>query len=256
MMNSKALVLSLCVALAGCAGHKKKPEPAPVPAQPSRTATHKPAEAEMSPVKRDIIELARREWEFFGRQTVVLDGEEESIPHVGKWEDDADAYIYRVNWYWRAVDKPHLDGRDCRQPWSAAFVSWIMREAGVSSYQFEPSEAHWGYLSRIVAEAGDPYAAFAPREIGEYSPRPGDLICATRGGPDEMPVPGQGFRSVLLEHTKLHCDIVVERGGDTLAAIGGNVRNSVSKTLLKLDPEGLVRPSQRRPWFMVLENRL
>lgn len=256
MMNPKLLALSLCVALAGCAGQKKKPVPAPVQPPQVQTQPQKSTAAELSEIKKEIISTAKREWDFFGRQTVVLDGDEESIPHVGKWEDDEEAYVYRVNWYWRAVGKPGLNGKDCRQPWSAAFISWIMREAGVPEYQFARAEAHWSYLTRIVADAGDPYAAFAPRSVDEYSPMPGDLICATRGNPEAAPIPGEDFRSVLQDHTKLHCDIVVERGGDTLAAIGGNVRNSVSKTLLKLDLNGLVRPTQRRPWFMVLENRL
>lgn len=256
MVDPKKVLLVLCIVLAGCSGQKKKTGEPPAKVTVPPVAPEKPRGAELSPFKRTILNLARREWEFFGRQTVVLDGEEESIPHVGKWEDDGETYAVRVNWYWQAVGKPGLNGNDCRQPWSAAFVSWIMREAGVPTYQFPPEEAHWGYLSHFLRSEGDPYAAFVPRSIAEYRPKPGDLICATRGGNGEAPFPGQSFRSVLLEHTKLHCDIVVERSGNTLSAIGGNVRNSVSKTLLTLDKDGLVQPTQRRPWFVAVENRL
>ncbi len=256
MIDSKKLVLVLvCLALAGCASSKKKAESIPAQSQ-SVAKAEKPVSPEMSDLKKSIVSLAKQEWDYFGRQTVVLDGEEESIPRVGKWEDDADAYAYRVNEYWRAVGKPQLTGNNCSQPWSAAFVSWIMRAAGVPWYEFRSSEAHWGYLSRIMANSDDPYASFVPRNVTEYSPRPGDLICATRGHSAPPPLPGENPRSVLYEHTKLHCDIVVERAGDSLGAIGGNVRNSVSKTLLKLNKNGMVQPSQRRPWFMVLENRL
>jgi len=255
MNHSKKLALLLCLSLAGCAASKKKPEP--VPAAPkAEVRPEKSATPRMSSLKKDIVGLAKREWDFFGRQTVVLDGEEESIPHVGKWEDDEEVYVFRVNWYWRAVGKPGLTGKHCREPWSAAFISWIMKEVGVPEYQFAREEAHWAYLSRIVADSGDPYAAFVPREVSEYSPQPGDLVCATRGHGSADALTGLGFRSVLMEHTQLHCDIVVERGADTLGVIGGNVRNSVSKTLLRLDQSGRVQPTRRRPWFLVLENRL
>jgi len=87
-------------------------------------------------------------------------------------------------------------------------------------------------------------------------PRPGDLICATRGTHGFIPVYGEDPAAVLRSHAKLHCDIVVEKRGNTLQSIGGNVRNSVSKTQLPLGPNGLLKPSERRPWFVVLENRL
>jgi hypothetical protein len=202
-----------------------------------------------------ILNLAKREWEFFGKQTVLFDGEEESIPHVGKWEDDGTTYAARVNWYWRAVGKPGLDGNDCKQPWSAAFVSWVMQEAGVPEYQFPAADAHRDYLVRIMNTAEYGGAGFVPHGIREYQPVPGDLICATRGRPGES-LDGLSPRLVLLDHTKLHCDIVVERSGDFISVIGGNVRNSVSKTTMKLDRNGYVQPTERRPWFMALENRL
>jgi hypothetical protein len=258
MIDTQKILLALCLALTGCAGHKKAVAPAAGAAskEPATTvAGEKPKAAGMSFQKSMILTLARREWEYFGKQTVLFDGEEESIPHVGKWEDDEEAYSVRVNWYWRAVDKPRLNGNDCHQPWSAAFVSWIMREAGVPEYQFPAAEAHRDYLIPIMNGAGDPDAAFVPHAIDEYQPRPGDLICATRGRPNES-LDGLDPRLILLDHAKLHCDIVVDRDGDFLSAIGGNVRNSVSKTTMKLDPNGFVQPTRRRPWFMVLENRL
>lgn len=260
MLTQRPFAASLiALALAGCAGHTTSHPPLNTTSQSQTNAPLKPTLPEspaLSPLKQTILSLAHKEWDYFGRQTVFLDGESESIPNVGMWEDDAEVYAVRVNWYWRAVDKPRLTGNDCHQPWSAAFVSWIMREAGVPDDQFPPSDSHWGYLTRLMAVAdSDPGAAFWPHPVGDYQPRPGDLICATRGNGDTPPS-GQSPRLVLLEHRKLHCDIVVGREGDTLALIGGNVRNSVSKTILKLDKDGYMQPTKRRPWFMVMENRL
>ena len=206
-------------------------------------------------VKRAMISRATQEWQYFGRQTVVFKGREESIPHVGAWEDDDSRYSGRVNDYWRAVGKPRLYGTDCRQPWSAAFMSWVMRGAGVPDSQFRRESAHWVYLSSIIEEA--PYRGryFVPRRIVDYSPNPGDLICAYRGrsrsASTSSYVSARG-----LTGTPAHCDLVVGKSGGTLEAIGGNVRNSVSKVTLELDSSGRLQPVPRRPWFLVLENRL
>jgi hypothetical protein len=54
----------------------------------------------------------------------------------------------------------------------------------------------------------------------------------------------------------MHCDIVVETNGQTVHTIGGNVRNSVSKTILTLSPDGYVQFTRSRPWVLIVENRL
>ncbi|HWP01017.1 MAG TPA: DUF2272 domain-containing protein [Methylococcus sp.] len=250
------LWLVLAVLLAACGGPRKHvPAPRQESGQRELTQEKRQENAYLSPIMRRILALARSEWHYFGSQTVVYREDEESIPHVGIWEDDDESHVLRVNGYWRAVGKPGLSGSDCQQPWSAAFISWVMKTAGVPEMLFPSASAHWVYLSKIIRDTDGPYTAFVPRSIHDYSPRPGDLICANREH-YSLPSITQPLDSYLLENAKLHCDIVVERNGSVLEAIGGNVRNSVSKSILTLDAEGHLRPTRQRPWFLVLENRL
>jgi hypothetical protein len=92
-----------------------------------------------------------------------------------------------------------------------------------------------------------------PHTIQKYKPKPGDLICANRGKSTPTKVIEELPDSL---NYKLHCDIVVETTGQTLEAIGGNVRNSVSKTILTLSPEGYLQFTKHRPWFLIIENGL
>jgi hypothetical protein len=206
-------------------------------------------------LKRTMIARATREWDYFGRQTVIYRGNNESIPHVGYWEDDDSSRSRRVNTYWRAVGQPRLDGRDCKQPWSAAFISWVMLSSGVPRSQFKPATAHWVYLSQAVDDAHYAGRWFVPRRVADYSPQPGDLICSSRG--PRRPGTTNGYTSSrMLRNTNTHCDLVVTKKGRQLEAIGGNVRNSVSKVSVELDAAGRLRSVPRRPWFLVLQNRL
>jgi hypothetical protein len=59
-----------------------------------------------------------------------------------------------------------------------------------------------------------------------------------------------------VDGLKAHCDLVVAKNGNTLGVIGGNVRNSVSRSTLELDGNGHLQAVPRRPWFLILENRL
>lgn len=246
----RATLAALCLLLGACA---TAPPPPTSASGPSRGLGTPPAP---NPgLKRALIERATREWDFFGRQTVVYRGGEESIPHVGAWEDDDPRYSARVAMYWRAVGKPRLSGMDCKEPWSAAFISWVMRSAGVSESQFPSSEAHAEYLAALVEAAPFGGRWFVPRRIGDYSPAPGDLICAWRGFTRPVMPSGQ-VSAAGLRGVKAHCDLVVAKNGRTLEAIGGNVRNSVSRSTLELDGQGHLQAVPRRPWFVVMQNRL
>ena len=247
-----AALLALCLLLIGCA---TAPPPAPGPKDTWAGRPIGPAPAPNPTLKQALISRATREWEFFGRQTVVFKGSEESIPHVGAWEDDDYSYSGRVNAYWRTAGKPQFDGMECRQPWSAAFVSYVMQGAGVPEYQFPPAPAHWVYLTSLIDQADYPGRWFVPRRVQDYSPNPGDLVCATRG--PSRPASFNGYTSAwALEGASTHCDLVVAKNGQTLEVIGGNVRNSVSKSTFELDAQGHLLAVPRRPWFVILQNRL
>ncbi len=251
-MISKLFLIALTLILAGCGSSAKKQQPA----NTVETVVPKsnPYQIPVDSLKYKIIEILKDEWVFFGQQKVVIEENEESIPHVGSWEDDDFAHSEQVNRYWRSVGMSRLSGKDCKEPWSAAFISWVMREAGVSNYLFPSAPSHRDYLSHIMTVGRDnPEAAFIPHTIQEYKPKPGDLICANRGA---------GYFGEVVEelpmslNAKLHCDIVVEVEGKTLHAIGGNVRNSVSKSILTLSQDGYLQLTQHRPWFLIIENRL
>ena len=244
------LGLALSLALISCGTGPQKPAADVWAGRPiGRPPAPNPA------LKRAMIARATGEWNFFGRQTVVFKGNEESIPHVGSWEDDGYGYSGRVNAYWQSVDKPELDGMDCKEPWSAAFMSWVMQAAGVPESQFPRAPAHWIYLSSLIEDSPYPGRWFVPRRLSDYSPEPGDLICAYRGA--SRPTIIGGYTSASgVQGRSTHCDLVVGKSGRTLESIGGNVRNSVSKSTQDLDSSGHLQPLPRRPWFLILENRL
>lgn len=206
-------------------------------------------------LKRAIIARAEQEWAYFGRQQVVFKDGVESIPLVADWEDDGPRQSQRVNAYWRAVGEPGLTGMDCQKPWSAAFIGWIMRNAGVPEHQFRPSIAHWTYLADLIESADLPGRYFVPRRLQDYSPEPGDLICAYRAPSRVVMVDGY-VRAGALTGVRAHCDLVTGKHGRTLEVVGGNVRNSVSKVRLELDAQGRLQPMSRRPWFLIMQNRL
>jgi hypothetical protein len=219
-----------------------------------------------------MLRIVSAEWEGWGRR--------EHVPGApappGPAEVDP-ANFPRVLAYWRALDDDGgavarnrplygaaLSGRPeggalwREPPWSAAFVSFVLRGAGVDRREFPPSAAHGAYVDALVrdAERFPALAPFVPREPELYAPRPGDLACADRG-----PDPITHWRQRAADNGRfrpMHCDIVVETGPGFVLAIGGNVQDAVTRTRFPADAAGylLPQPPGGAVWFAVFENRL
>jgi hypothetical protein len=214
--------------LGPCPVSSWKPE-APPPASSTRTS---------------MVLLAVGEWGRFGKQVITYskDGPPRT-EQLGIKERDAPQ---RIADYWASVDKV-LSGVD-DVPWSAAFISWDIESAGVPRDLFCPDQRHTIYVERIVERAKKPGAAFVPHEPDAYAPRVGDLICMSREG--------SGTTLQNLNRGAGHCDIVVDVQPGHVSAIGGNVGDSVSRSVFPLDVGGFLLPLSARPVFTVIENRL
>jgi hypothetical protein len=170
-------------------------------------------------------------------------------------------------------------------PWSAAFVSWLARKAGLSPEQFEFSEAHVDYAGAAwqagSAEASGHPTSYAMRacDITRTPPRVGDLICQARGaqlGLDSFDKIGE----VLAARRKgggalpMHCDVVVAVDATGFDAIGGNLLQSVTLRRMAFAPgSSVIDPSylpdacggagavcvdrhmSRQPWSLLLQWR-
>jgi hypothetical protein len=113
---------------------------------------------------------------------------------------------------------------------------------------FCPDQRHTIYVERIVERARRPAAAFVPYRPGERAPQVGDLLCASRNA--------SGTTLDNLNRGAGHCDIVVEVRPGEVHAIGGNVGDSVSRSVFPLDARGFLSPISGRPFFTVIANRL
>ncbi|WP_256856669.1 DUF2272 domain-containing protein [Variovorax sp. KK3] len=168
-------------------------------------------------------------------------------------------------------------------PWSAAFVSWLAREAGLGPDEFAFSEAHADYAGAAwqagAAEASGQATAYAMRacDAMRTPPRVGDLVCHARS--DDARVADFASIGRLLASRAtggaalpMHCDVVVSVDDGGLDAVGGNVLQSVTLRRLdfvpgtrRIDPSyvgceagtaGCVdRHMSRAPWSLLLQWR-
>jgi hypothetical protein len=220
--------------------------------------------APTSDVRRRIVDVATQEWGFFGFPI-----RDEAAVSAVEWarviESDGDrAFFWRgffprlsdeeamrvatsVAGYWAVTPEATMmvgrqnaalsapDGPRRSDPWSAAFISWVMCEAGLGdASRFQRAIAHHAYIDQAIRarQGGAPQAAFVAHDAGETSIVPGDLLCSAR-----RPV----YRTLAERSRQLgvgartHCDIVVkvDAPGARIYAVGGNVGRAVSIKLLR-----------------------
>lgn len=191
-----------------------------------------------TPIEK-AVSIARQEWERFGSQTI---SKTNTLVKPGGLEAQ-DPYSERVGEYWKALGFP-LTGKDSHEPWSAAFISWVMREAGMGE-RFSYSEWHATYIrnSIFARRDGDKSFAYWGYRLKERAPQVGDLVGYARQS-------GITYDYQPLTYSS-HTDLVVAVRPHEIDVIGGNVKDSVSLKTLGTDSKGLLIDKNQR-WFVVM----
>ena len=183
-----------------------------------------------------IAEIAIQEWTYFGSQTYDIRGHLLKAGH----KEGEDPWFKRVGEYWReGVHNDTLDGTHHSVPWSAAFISFVMR-TGSAGTRFIYSPLHSVYIFRAIRDhmQNKTAAGYWGWRLNERRPRVGDVVCWSRVG-------GIDFDHQSDGSYPGHCDIVVALSEDHVDVIGGNVGDSVTKRPLSLDTDGFLKPARQ-----------
>ena len=180
----------------------------------------------VSKEREALIHQAIQEWERF---------------NFGLGKEHRKPYFRFVGEMWKGIGMS-LDGKDRGVPWSAAAISYMVRNAGkalgdskYSKFKFAAADSRYVHNSIKKRQAGDTNTPFWGFDLHERRPELGDIVCRSRAG-----------SNVDFEHAarhnsfKSHADIIVRITEETVTAIGGNVSHSVRRTEYDLTPNGFL----------------
>lgn len=247
---AKNLILSLCgILLSGCAIKSHTlPDPPAIIFEPNAT-----------PAKR-IRQVAYGEHQAWGGSFIDTSGAirryQVSEGQRTKLSDGQPAWE-RVMRYWQGSGgilelSPRqnclmgdFDPNRCRafamdSAWSAVFVSYVMRQAGVTDFVGSPR--HFDYIKNAYKGEG----VYHHANPATTSPKVGDMLCYVRG--DNGVVGFEGLINYLNTHDKwltAHCDIVVDVHDDEVWLIGGNVMDTVMLRQMALKDGVIQLPTGR-----------
>jgi hypothetical protein len=186
-----------------------------------------------SAAKERLISAAVTEWVRFDRGT----GQEHLAPFH--------AFVGEM---WRAIGQD-LDGRDRDQPWSAAFISFIVRKAGPEYSDFRFAAAHSRYIhDSITKRDAGTVAPFWGFRLNEHKVGLGDLVCQWRTS--KRTFDDAGSSDAFFSH----CDVVVEVAPGSVRALGGNNGHTVGFKTYATNADGFLKAENKV--FAVLRNNV
>jgi hypothetical protein len=156
----------------------------------------------------------------------------------------------RVLEYFKLVGRPDITDPSA-EPWSAAFISFVLNSAGASPTQFPISPHHSRYiltgLSNRIANRMNASIVYFDRN--EMAPKVGDLIGFSR----TAQVKNRADMERFLPDTFFpsHTNLVVDVSPGRIKAIGGNLSQSIRISNVRTDAQGRIDPSDQH--FFVLQ---
>lgn len=191
----------------------------------------------LSKSREALVASVHHEWMRFRRGT----GRENVAPFSGF-----------VGEMWQKIGL-NLDGTDRDQPWSAAAISFMVRNAGGKYRDFRFAASHSKYIHHAIKarEAEDTSVPFWGFRLHELKPEVGDIVC--KDNPEYAPAVNFDVAR-QLDSYRSHCDIImkIDSANQKILAIGGNVSDSVNIAVYDLAPGDLLAGT--RHVFALLRN--
>jgi hypothetical protein len=176
-----------------------------------------------------LLETLQTEFSFWNDSAILQERDSLVVPRMKSY--------WAATGLFPAARQLHDSLWQERNPWSAAFVSWVMKTAGAGN-KFRYAKTHAVYTvwaKNNARKKNNLPKAYAINDLRAAWPQPGDLLCKNRNGKNYT-------LSSLCSTCISHCDIVLEV--DTLngiiTTIGGNIKNRVNRTLVYVNRDGFI----------------
>jgi hypothetical protein len=183
-----------------------------------------------TPFKAEVVRLARQECE--------------SLP--GRCRGDQELED-RIACHGRSIGI--RDVASFQQHYSAVFISWCMRTAGISETEFPTELSHSKYAKFALRNADTEQGVVRARRIEAYAPQPGDIVHVNRNNRKVT------FDRILSGSYFSESGIVVDVAPSKALIVMGNQEpcGNVGTEELALAESGLLIQRERNPIIAVIE---
>jgi hypothetical protein len=200
-----------------------------------------------------VVQGAVAEWTFFGQPTL----QNGTLFRAGRKEGDPGQW-QRVITYWRdGLQNDSISQRSdvisVDHPWSAAFIAYVMKQAGVGD-RFPYAASHSGSIKEAIynRQHSIDNASLIGHRVSEYAPRPGDLLCATRSWAIGQVTYDNAGR---YDFFPSRCELVIHTKANQIETIGGDLMDAVTRHTIQAI-NGKISSEASENWLVVIQTQL
>lgn len=169
----------------------------------------------------------------------------------GQGKEHLKPYSSYIGEMWKSI-KLNFDGNDRTMPWSAAFISFIVRKTATeadnyANFKFASSHSKYLHDSILKKNSGNTSVPFWGYRLDERLPQVGDIVASWRETELDYNYAARN------DAFKSHCDLIISDNEKFVLAVGGNVSQSVNITRYEKSDAGFLLSS--RQVFMLMANR-
>jgi hypothetical protein len=155
----------------------------------------------------------------------------------------------QIKKYWQTIGIPF---QNVTVPWSAAFVSFCVKQAGATAAEFKFAASHSVFVHKAIQNAVGNTGVFRGEDAKTAKPAVGDIIQNNRGGTKF----DFAFAKANSQYQS-HSAIVVETGIDSLGpyalTVGGNESDSIRRARIALTSTGTIKQRPTNPYICVIK---
>lgn len=126
--------------------------------------------------------------------------------------------------------------------WSAVFVSWCVKQAGITQEQFNFSSQHSQFVHTAIKNASKGTGDFHGHPIDSYAPKVGDIVQNNRAG-NTFDFRHASNNKSYASHSAVVYEVGNDNKGRYLRTIGGNESDSVGMKEVRLNAKGVIKNS-------------
>ena len=185
-----------------------------------------------SKFKSKLISIANEEYNAWNTNGKIKEGNKDTIQRLRDYWEEGTGTKANDNYYINTA-------------WSSAFISYLMKKAGAGD-DFKYSPSHSEYIRQAIKNRKQKNSikikGYKPNEVDVKA---GDLVCYPRQG---------GVNYDTTSGYNSHCDLVVSTNEKQAVTIGGNVSDSVTKTIVPLKNGKIDMSKENKGYFVVIKN--
>jgi hypothetical protein len=140
----------------------------------------------------------------------------------------------------------------CTEVWGGAFVSWCVRQAGATKDEFAFSKTPAVFTHKAIRNAVAGTGVFQGFDVGARPAAVGDIVVFSSGR-KAVDFSFASTNRLFMARAAIVVEVSRDSDGHFALVVGGNVGDSIRRTMVRLDAQGIILQRPANPFICLIK---